>query len=194
MASPAWTGDESWRPEAEPVSRAAAANDLYQTKEKSGQARQKQKIRQPATWKRSENPHQLRSGFLETVGGKKTVVYWIIDLMRVELKVCCGKKKDFHIHEILFLVNTADCISASHLVTVFVGKWMFDTTFECHYSSFIHFNLMTRSDVLGKLNIPSLSPFPALLCILTCRSGLGAVQHIIWCCRWSIAWTTHQGV
>lgn len=33
--------------------------------------------------------------------------------MRVELKVCCEKKKDFHIHEILFLVNTADYIPAS---------------------------------------------------------------------------------
>lgn len=84
--------------------------------------------------------------------------------MRVELKVCCGKKKkDFHIHEILFLVNAADCISASHLVTVFVGKWLFDTTFECHYSSFIHFNFILKSDVLDKLDIPSLSPFSWLV-------------------------------
>lgn len=34
MASPAWTGDESWRPEAEPVGRSATTKDLYQAKEK----------------------------------------------------------------------------------------------------------------------------------------------------------------
>lgn len=33
------------------------------------------------------------------------------------------KKKDFHIHEILFLVNTADCISASQ------SRFMFEK--EC---------------------------------------------------------------
>lgn len=65
------------------------------------------------------------------------------------------KKNDFHIHGILFLVNTADCISASHLVTVCVGKWLFDTTFECHYRLFIHFHLILRSDVLDTLDIPS---------------------------------------
>lgn len=40
-----------------------------------GEGRRKQIIRQLATSEKPENPHQLRSGFLETVGGKKTVVY-----------------------------------------------------------------------------------------------------------------------
>lgn len=62
---------------------------------------------------------------------------------------------------------TSDCISASRLVTVFGRKWLFDTTFECHYSSFVYFNFILRSDVLDKLDIPSLSPSPAFFRILT---------------------------
>lgn len=34
MAGPAWTGDESWRPEAEEGSRSATTKDLHQAKEK----------------------------------------------------------------------------------------------------------------------------------------------------------------
>lgn len=34
MAAAAWSGDESWRPEAEPVSRSRTAKDLYQAQGK----------------------------------------------------------------------------------------------------------------------------------------------------------------
>lgn len=65
------------------------------------------------------------------------------------------KKKDFHIHEILFLVNTADCIPASRSRFLYEKDCL---TLLLHaITAFIHFNFILRSDVFDKLDIPSLS-------------------------------------
>lgn len=151
----------------------------------SGQGGQKQIIRHPATCKKSENPPQLRSGFLATAGGKKTLVYWIIDLMRVELKVCCEKKKDFHIHEILFLVNAADYTPASQSRFLFEKDCLTLPLHAITAHSCILISFWAATCLIS-------SPFPlaAFLQNSICRPGVGVIRRLLQCRSWGTTWTT----